>query len=146
MWQVNQTRNHTDQAMGTDGSTCGIPYIFGISAAGAICLVYVYMECLLCTPTCIALPSILVSKKQVIPDSALGRITLGRYYRSPSCSTIYQQGFPLPEIPSLLSSQPLKVQTKRGGRPTRAHNLLRSYVAQRPGSPVVHLGTTVASR
>jgi len=99
--------------MSADGSTCGIPYLFGISAAGAICLVYVYMECLSHTPTCITLPSVLVSKERVIPDSALGRIMLGRYYGSPSCSTMYQQGFSLPEIPSHLSLQPLKVQTKR---------------------------------
>jgi len=46
-------------------------YIFGISAAGAICLVYVFMEWLLCTPTCITPPSVLVSKERVIPDSVL---------------------------------------------------------------------------
>jgi len=113
MWQENQTGNRADQAMSTDGSTCGIPYLFRISAAGAICLVYVFMECLLHTPTCITLPSVLVSKERVFPDSALGRITLGRYYGSPPCSTVYQQGFSLPEIPSHLSSQPLKAQTKR---------------------------------
>jgi len=58
-------------------------------------------------------PLSLFSKDRVFPDSALGRIMLGRFYRSPPCSTMYQQGFSLPEIPSHLSSQPLKAQTKR---------------------------------
>jgi len=144
MWQVNQTRNCANQAMSADGSICRIPYLFGISAAGAICLVYVYLECLSHTPTCIAPPSVLVSKEQVIPDSALGRIMLGRYYGSPPCSTMYQQGFSLPEIPSHLSFAAFEGADKKGGRPTRAYNLTRSNEAQRPGSPVIHLSTTVA--
>jgi len=116
--------------MSADGSTCGIPYLFGISTAGAICLVYVYLECLLRTPICIALPSVLVSKEWAIPDSALGRITLGRYYGSPLCSTMYQQGFSLPEIPSHLFFTAFEGADKKGGRPTRAYNLMHSNVAQ----------------
>ena len=113
MWQVNQTRDHANQAMSADGSTCRVPYLFRISVAGAIYLVYVLIERLSHAPTCITPPSVLVSKERVIPDSALGRITLGRYYGYPPCSTIYQQGFSLPEIPSHLFSQLFKVQTKR---------------------------------
>ena len=128
MWRVNQTRDRADQAMSADGSTCGIPYLFqnfhswshlpGLCASRMHVVAFAHIFSALCPCS---------SKEQVIPDSALGRIALGRYYGSLPFDTMYQQGFFLPEIPSLLLSQPLKAQTKRGGRPTRAHNLSRCH-------------------
>ena len=61
MWQVNQTRNHADQAMSTDGSTCRVPYLFGISTAGAICLVYVFWS------ACHTLPHVLLCPLSLFP-------------------------------------------------------------------------------
>jgi len=116
--------------MSADGSTCGVPYLFGISAAGAIYLVYVLMERLSHAPTCITPPSVLVFQGSGLPRLCTRQDYAGQVLQ---VSTL-QYNVPARFLPTRDTITPsftaFEGADKKGGRPTRAHNLTRSNEAQ----------------
>jgi len=116
--------------MSADGSTCGIPYLFGISTAGAIYLVYVLIKRLSHASTYITPPSVLV-----LQGSGLPRLCTRQDYAGQVLwVSILQYNVPARFLPTRDTITPFfaafEGADKKGGRPTRAHNLMRSNEAQ----------------